>query len=42
MNYAYINLKHIKEKAEKICNCIGHGLNNTAVEMIIKTAVAER
>lgn len=40
-NYGYINLKQIQEKAQKICDCIGHGSNNTAVEMIIETAVAE-
>lgn len=40
-NYGYINLKQIQEKAQKICDCIGRGSNNTAVEMIIETAVAE-
>lgn len=41
MNYGYIDKKHILEKAEKICDCIGHGLHGTAVEMILETAVAE-
>lgn len=41
MNYGYIDKKHILEKAEKICDCIGHGLYGTAVEMIVETAVAE-
>lgn len=41
MNYGYIDKKHILEKAEKICDCIGHGLHGTAVQMIIETAVAE-
>ena len=42
MNYGYIDKKHILEKAEKICDCIGHGLYGTVVEMIVETAVAER
>ena len=42
MNYGYIDKKHILEKAEKICDCIGHGLYGTAVEMIVETAIAER
>ena len=41
MNYGFIELKHIIEKAEKICDCIGHGKNGTAVEMIVETAIAE-
>lgn len=41
MNYGYIDKKHILEKAEKICDCIGHGLHGTAVQMIVETAVAE-
>lgn len=41
MNYGFIELNHIKEKAEKICDCIGHGLHGVAVEMIIETAIAE-
>ncbi|MFY9088968.1 hypothetical protein [Arcobacter aquimarinus] len=41
MNYGYIDKNHILEKAEKICDCIGHGLYGTAVEMIVETAVAE-
>ena len=40
-NYGYINLLDIKEKAEKICDVIGHGKHGTAVEMIIETAIAE-
>ena len=42
MNYGYIDKKHILEKAEKICDWIGHGLHGTAVEMIVETVVAER
>ena len=41
MNYGFVELKHIKEKAQKICDCIGHGLHGVAVEMIIETAIAE-
>ena len=41
MNYGFINPKHIIEKAEKICDCIGHGKNGTAVEMIVETAIVE-
>lgn len=31
MNYGCIDKKHILEKAEKICETIGHGLYGTAV-----------
>uniref|UniRef100_UPI0040473910 hypothetical protein n=1 Tax=Aliarcobacter sp. TaxID=2321116 RepID=UPI0040473910 len=41
MNYGYINLKDIGSQASIICDCIGHGKNNTAIEMIIETAIAE-
>lgn len=41
MNYGVINLKRIVEDAQLICDCIGHGKYNTAIEMIIETAVAE-
>ena len=41
MNYGVINLKRIDEDAQIICDCIGHGLYETAKEMIIETAVAE-
>ncbi len=41
MNYGVINLKRIQEDAQIICDCIGHGKNGTAIEMIIETAIAE-
>jgi hypothetical protein len=41
MNYGYINLNDIEEKAQKICDCIGYGKYGTADEMIIETAIAE-
>ena len=41
MNYGVINLKRIDEDAQMICDCIGHGLYETAKEMIIETAIAE-
>ncbi len=41
MNYGVINLKRVGEDAQLICDCIGHGKNGTAIEMIIETAVAE-
>ena len=41
MNYGVINLKRVGEDALLICECIGHGKNGTAIEMIIETAVAE-
>ncbi|WP_026804675.1 hypothetical protein [Aliarcobacter lanthieri] len=41
MNYGYIDKKCIVEKAKKICECLGNGKYETAVEMIIETAVAE-
>ena len=34
MNYGVINLKRIDEDAQMICDCIGHGLYETAKEMI--------
>ena len=41
MNYGFIDKKHIKDKALKICDCVGHGKYGTASLMIIETAVAE-
>ena len=41
MNYGVVNLKRIKEDAQMICDCIGHGLYGTAKEMIIETAITE-
>lgn len=41
MNYGVINLKRVCEDAQLICECIGHGKNGTAIDMIIETAVAE-
>ena len=41
MNYGEINLKKINTDAERICDCIGHGINGTAKEQIIETAIAE-
>lgn len=41
INYGVINLKRVGEDALLICECIGHGKNGTAKEMIIETAVAE-
>ena len=41
MNYGVINLKRIDEDAQMICDCVGHGLYETAKEMIIETAIAE-
>lgn len=41
MNYGVINLKRIVEDAQMICDCIGHGKNKTAMDLIIETAVAE-
>ena len=41
MNYGVINLKRVGEDAQLICECIGHGKNGTAIDMIIETAVAE-
>lgn len=41
MNYGVINLKRIVEDAQIICDCIGHGKYNNAMDMIIETAVAE-
>ncbi|WP_418179783.1 hypothetical protein ACNSOO_04775 [Aliarcobacter lanthieri] len=40
-NYGYITDELAIEMATKICDCIGHGKYETAVEMIIETAVAE-
>lgn len=40
-NYGYINLKHLEQKAQKICDCIGNGKYNTAKELIIETVIAE-
>ena len=40
MNYGYIDKKHILEKVEKICDCIGHGLYGTAV--VLSKARGER
>ena len=41
MNYGFINDELALEMANKICDCIGHGKNNSAVNMIIETAVVE-
>ncbi|OCL85754.1 hypothetical protein AAX26_01821 [Aliarcobacter thereius] len=41
MNYGYINDELAVKMANKICDCIGHGKYNTAVEMILETAVVE-
>lgn len=41
MNYGYVDKKHILEKAQKICDCLGHGKYGTAVQMIVETAVVE-
>lgn len=41
MNYGVVNLKRIEEDAQIICDCIGHGKYETAMQMIIETAVAE-
>lgn len=41
MNYGYIDDKLAIEMATKICDCIGHGKYNSAVQMILETAVAE-
>jgi hypothetical protein len=41
MNYGYTNKQHILEKAKRICDVIGHGKNNTAVDMIVETIIAE-
>lgn len=41
MNYGYVTNELTVEMATKICDCIGHGKYETAVHMIIETAVAE-
>ncbi len=41
MNYGYVTDEMAVEMSIKICDCIGHGKYETAVEMIIETAVAE-
>ncbi len=41
MNYGIINPQRILEDAQQICDCIGHGKYETAVEMIVETAIAE-
>lgn len=40
-NYGYVTDELVVEMATKICDCVGHGKYNTAVEMIIETAIAE-
>ena len=41
MNYGYVDDTLAVQMARKICDCIGPGKYNTAVHMIIETAVAE-
>ncbi|MCT7596440.1 hypothetical protein [Aliarcobacter butzleri] len=41
MNYGYVEDELAIKMAKRICDCIGHGKYNTAVHMIIETAVAE-
>jgi len=41
MNYGYVDDTLAVQMARKICHCIGPGKYNTAVHMIIETAVAE-
>ncbi|MFY4767444.1 hypothetical protein ACOTV5_02300 [Aliarcobacter butzleri] len=41
MNYGYVTDELAVEMANKICDCVGHGKYETAVEMIIETAVTE-
>ena len=41
MNYGYVTNGLAVEMATKICDCIGHGKYETAVHMIIETAVTE-
>lgn len=41
INYGYVDLGSLRAKAKAICDCIGHGKNNKAVDMIIETAAAE-
>ena len=38
MNYGFIDDETIVKQAKKICDCIGHGMHGTAMQMIIETA----
>lgn len=39
--YGLTNENQLKEIAILVCNCLGHGSNNTAVELLIETCGAE-
>lgn len=41
MNYGFVDDETIVKQAKKICDCIGHGMHGTAMQMIIETAVTE-
>ena len=41
MNYGFIDDETLLKQAKQICDCLGHGKNNTAIQMILETAVVE-
>lgn len=40
-NYGFIDEKTILKQAVRVCDCLGHGENRTAVQMIVETAIVE-
>ncbi len=38
---SYGFIKDVKHQATIVCDCLGHGKNNTAVDMLLETACAE-
>ncbi len=41
MNYGFVDKSCLFKQAKLICDVLGNGTNNTAVEMILETATAE-
>ena len=41
MKYGLVNQQHLEDCAEVVCNCLGHGKNHKAIELLLETAGAE-
>ena len=39
--YGLINQQHLKDMSHAVCDCLGHGGNHNAVELLLETAGAE-
>lgn len=40
-NYGLKSIKDIRKLSIEICDCLGHGVNNNAVDLLCETAMAE-